>query len=528
MTENVVVVVSPSGAVGTVNVTVLDADGNYVDSVNVTVGDPVAFTGLAAGEYNATVYYSGDVNYNSSSNFAKFTVSKVNSTIDLSLSDIDYGQTETITAKVTDNNTGAPIEGTVNITVTGDGYSKTFENVQLTNGIATQDISGLGAGTYTVTVSYGGDDKYNSNTKTDTFIVGKIDPVLTVTPSGDITVDEDETISISLNDDAQGTVDVTVTGDKGYTQTFTGVVVNNGQVEPINLEDLPAQNYTVSVDYSGDSNYNSADGSCTFSVKKHTVTIIVVNQVIGYYGETVQVIINLTDENGNEVESGTVEYVIDFNNKTGTAILGDVNVFILTAGTAVSDGQATQDVDLSAAPGTYGATVTYTGNDRYEDAATTDEATILPLNTTTASEDVSGNVGDKVTITADILDHNSKTVQNGTATLIIGGKEYNTTVKDGKATWTIELPSENTTATIKYLGNEYYNPSNTTIDITVNEEPSPEPGPEPGPEPQPGPEPEPTPSKTVTAKVLATGNPIAMLLVVLMALVSTISIRRQK
>ena len=66
------------------------------------------------------------------------------------------------------------------------------------------------------------------------------------------------------------------------------------------------------------------------------------------------------------------------------------------------------------------------------------------------------------------------------------------------------------------------------IDITVNEEPSPEPGPEPGPEPQPGPEPEPTPSKTVTAKVLATGNPIAMLLVVLMALVSTISIRRQK
>ena len=36
------------------------------------------------------------------------------------------------------------------------------------------------------------------------------------------------------------------------------------------------------------------------------------------------------------------------------------------------------------------------------------------------------------------------------------------------------LLTENTTATIEYLGNDYYNPSNTTIEITVTapEEPA--------------------------------------------------------
>ena len=79
MTETVQVTVGPEGASGTVNVTILDADGNYVDSKNVTLSSGSAsaeFTGLAYGEYNATVYYSGDAYYNASSSSAKFIVSK--------------------------------------------------------------------------------------------------------------------------------------------------------------------------------------------------------------------------------------------------------------------------------------------------------------------------------------------------------------------------------------------------------------------------------------------------------------------
>ena len=93
------VTVGPEGASGTVNVTILDADGNYVDSKNVTLSSGSAsaeFTGLAYGEYNATVYYSGDAYYNASSSSAKFIVSKNASSVSVVPEDIFVGMTETV------------------------------------------------------------------------------------------------------------------------------------------------------------------------------------------------------------------------------------------------------------------------------------------------------------------------------------------------------------------------------------------------------------------------------------------------
>ena len=81
----------------------MDADGNYVDSKNVTLSSGSAsaeFTGLAYGEYNATVYYSGDAYYNASSNSAKFIVSKNASSVSVVPEDIFVGMTETVQVTV--------------------------------------------------------------------------------------------------------------------------------------------------------------------------------------------------------------------------------------------------------------------------------------------------------------------------------------------------------------------------------------------------------------------------------------------
>ena len=428
MTENVVVVVTPSGAVGTVNVTVLDADGNYVDSVNVTVGDPVAFTGLAAGEYNATVYYSGDANYNASSSSAKFLVSKNASSVSVVPEDIFVGKTE-------------------NIVVTVDGGS-------------------------------GG-----------------------AVPSGNVTI-------------------VVTDEDGAVVKTIEEKVLTDGSVT-VSIEELPAGNYKVVVTYNGDGNYNSTKNEGNFEVLKHNVTIEVLTEVIGYTGDTIQVLIKLTDENDDKVISGTVDYIIDFTNK-----LGETTSIIL--GADVIEGYATVPVDLSAAPGTYAASVSYKGNELYNDAETTDEAKILQLETSIESDDISGTVGDKVTVTADIKDNKNNTVKNGTAVLTIDGKQYTAEVVDGKATFeNVELPSKNTTATIEYLGNEYYNASSITVDVTVNEESNDEPQNDTNDTGNDTPdESQPVGSKSV--ELLATGNPIAMLALVLLTLVSTISIRRRK
>ena len=107
-------------------------------------------------------------------------------------------------------------------------------------------------------------------------------------------------------------------------------------------------------------------------------------------------------------------------------------------------------------------------------------------------------------------------------------------VYEGKAVFEgVEL-TENTTATIEYLGNDYYNPSNTTIEITVTapEEPE-EPAEEPSDEPEePAEEPEEEPSTPVAEKAIpiipATGNPIALVILALLTLVSTVSLGNKK
>ena len=81
---------------------------------------------------------------------------------------------------------------------------------------------------------------------------------------------------------------------------------------------------------------------------------------------------------------------------------------------------------------------------------------------------------------------------------------------------------------------DYYNPSNTTIEITVTapEEPE-EPAEEPSDEPEePAEEPEEEPSTPVAEKAIpiipATGNPIALVILALLTLVSTVSLGNKK
>ena len=82
------------------------------------------------------------------------------------------------------------------------------------------------------------------------------------------------------------------------------------------------------------------------------------------------------------------------------------------------------------------------------------------------------------------------------------------------------LSSKSMEKNIDYLGNDYYNPSKTTIQITINEEPEPEP------------EPQPEPVNPVTEKsvpvVPAAGNPIALVVLALLTLISTVSFGRKK
>ena len=79
---------------------------------------------LPAGDYNVTVTYNGDANYTEAIGKANFTVSAIDSSVTVNLTNITYGDNETIKFNVTDGATG-----TVNITVTGvDGVVATLQH----------------------------------------------------------------------------------------------------------------------------------------------------------------------------------------------------------------------------------------------------------------------------------------------------------------------------------------------------------------------------------------------------------------
>ena len=271
-------------------------------------------------------------------------------------------------------------------------------------------------------------------------------------------------------------------------------------------------------------------------------TSIELEEITGYVGDKVDITATITEDLTNKaVPGGTATLTIDYANKLSNGLLG-ASTYTDTV-EVDADGKAVfKDVKLEN-PGTYKYTVTYSrynynhheeGINDYLPSEADSKLNILPLNTTTTSEDVSGTVGDKKDITTDIVDQNGDPVQNGTAVLKVNGKEYTAEVKDGKAVFKDVELTENTTATIEYLGNDYYNPSNTTIEITVTapEEPE-EPAEEPSDDPEePADEPEEEPSTPVAEKAIpiipATGNPIALVILALLTLVSTVSLGNKK
>ena len=281
---------------------------------------------------------------------------------------------------------------------------------------------------------------------------------------------------------------------------------------------LPAGKYKAYAVHEEDAYYTYIKSETILFEIEEVKAYVSVDRVVNYTGAVVTVIANVTDADGHPIDGGTATYIIHYDNKLSSGLL----MAAQEGHTAdVIDGKAVFEGIILGAPGVYPSSIEYSGNGYYTSATNKSEVEVLPLNTTTESDDVSGSSGDKVDIVAEIVDQNGNPVQNGTAVLKLNGKEYKAEVKDGKATFKgVELPSESTEATIDYLGNDYYNPSKTTIQITINEEPEPEP------EPQPEPV-TPVAEKTVPAIPVA-GNPIALVVLALLTLVSTVSFGRKK
>ena len=412
------------GLNGNVIVTVNNKD--Y--SVNIVNGKGTAVgVKLAAGTYDFTAAWAGNDNYNAVGDSGKFSVAKVDSIIDVAVSDIKVGEDAVISVKLLSDATGS-----VTVTVNGKDYTET-----VVNGVANVKVADLKAGTYDVAVKYSGDNNYNAAVATSSFTVSKVDSTMDVTVN-DIVFGGDLIVDAVLPVDATGEVVITVNGVDYH------VSIENGKATGT-IGGLAAGDYTVTVKYAGDDKYTAVEIAKGVNVAKAQPVLGVVIADVDY-GNGFVIEATLTGVN-NAPLSG--------------------NVIVTVAGkeyiVEVTDGKGIFTGDKLAA-GTYGFAAAWAGNDNYNAVVENGDFKVNKIDSTVAVNADDIKVGENVTVTVNV-----PTDATGDVIIIVDGVDYTVAIENGKAVKTIaDLKANDYTVTVKYSGDNNYNANQNTTEFTVS------------------------------------------------------------
>ena len=220
--------------------------------------------------------------------------------------------------------------GNVLVDIGGQGYYAVIKD-----GHASVNVIGLDEGKYRAVVNYVGDDNFKASSTDVTVTVpssGKNDTL--VNPKADIKISEDA-VSVELPKDTAGYVLVDVDG-KGYYAP-----VKDGKAS-IDLPELEAGNHTVTVTYTGDNKYQSANATKTISIEDEIETIIA--------------------EDLTKVEKAPDRFEATFNDANGKALANTEVTFTLNGVTYTrttdTNGKASIGINLDA--GNYTILVTNT------------------------------------------------------------------------------------------------------------------------------------------------------------------------
>ena len=408
------------------NVIVTVAGKEY--AVKVTDGKGIA-TGdkLAAGTYGFAAVWAGDDNYNIVTENGDFKVNKVDSAIDVAVSDIKVGEDAVISVKLASDATGEVV-----ITVNGEDYTAAIEN-----GVASVTVSDLKAGDYTVAVKYTGDNNYNEATGSAEFSVLKITPEMDVTVE-DIVFGEDLIVNAVLPVDATGEVVITVNGVDYH------VAIENG-VASVTVSGLEAGDYTVAVKYAGDDNYNAAEVTKGVNVAKANPALNVIIDSVDY-GNVFTINAVLTGVNNAPLDTNII---VTVNGKN----------YIV----AIVNGKGTFHADKLAA-GSYNFNARFAGSNNYNEVSDSGKFNVYKVDSAIGITVKDINVGEDAVITVKLFSD-----ATGELTVTVNGKDYTANVVNGRATVSVsDLKAGNYDVVAKYSGDNNYNAAVATSSFTVS------------------------------------------------------------
>ena len=239
-------------ASGDMNTTIDKEYGQAVENGKATISTNV----LSPKTYDITLVYSGDNNYKGATITIPTTVKNIVPEDALNISGSNNTNTPTFSIKLPENATG-----NLTVTIGDETITKKLEN-----GSATVTFEDLKPGNHAATVTYTGDENYNSITKETTVSIPKKEipggesALNMTTPEGS----DSPSYTINLPSDATGNLTVTVDGKDTYTQALV-----NGSAT-VTVPKLSAGAHTITVSYLGDENYKSISKTSNITVAQKT------------------------------------------------------------------------------------------------------------------------------------------------------------------------------------------------------------------------------------------------------------------
>ena len=396
------------------------ADGNYTGTVNIPVSDYVT-----TGRHDAGVVLEANEYYKSSTNITSFYVSKLNTTVVATPTNIYVGDKETIKVRV--NETAA--KGFVKISINGKNYYE-----ELNGGEATFEIYNIPAHMdWVANVEYLGNDYFNGNSTITIFNVNYRNDYIIYVRIANITYGENATLYASLPVDVDNDVVFVVNGTP-----YQNVKVLNGVAE-LTIPNLDVGEYPVVAIYPGDDKYQYKTNITSFHVKPTDNWILNITVEAHTYGQ--ETIFNVTlpqnvTKNINLTIEG-VNYTVKLTNGTGSLTLNNIS------------------------GGLHTVVATYDGDGRY--LAKTN-STLFYIEKAQSTVDLIQN-GRNITATV-------TTNATGWVKFIVNGKEQRVQIVNGNATWTNILINGNNTVVAIYEGDINFTDSNNNTNFTLSLETS--------------------------------------------------------
>jgi hypothetical protein len=428
--------VTSAGSIAPTGTVIFSSGSTTLGTVAISGGvASFSTSALAAGSPTITASYSGDGSSDTSSSTLAQTINKVTPALSLSSSHnpASVGETVTLTATM-DSSIAGTVTFTEGATVLGTGT--------LSNGTAVMNVSSLAVGSHTLTATYNGDTNHNTTTATLTQTVSKKTPTISVATSGPSTFGQSVTITATLPSDVTGSVSFT----SGSTNLGTGAIIASG-VATITTSALPVGTNTITANYTGDTNNNSATGTTTQAVSKNSPVVTVTTSGPSTSGSTVTITANLP------------------TNVTGTVTFTEGSTTVGTA--TVTNGVAT--VTTSTLPiGTTTITATYSGDTNNNTATgnTTQTVTKASPSVTLSSSHNPSQANQSVTFTATL-----PSTVTGSVTFTEGSTTLGTVaLSSGVASIsTSTLSTGAHTITVTYAGDTNNNGSNASLVQSVNQ-----------------------------------------------------------